>query len=86
MYLRTGTQTRRGRYLAARGRCVQCYADAPIPSADDDGHKRTMSNGASIKQVCYACDVCRVLLCRKCFHHVYDHRSRGMPVETVTLI
>lgn len=83
--LKTGPQTRRGRFIAGRGRCVQCYADAPMPRACDDGRKRTMASGVSIPQVCYACDVCRVLLCRTCFHYRYDHRSRGMPVEYVTL-
>ena len=83
--LKTGPQTRRGRYIASRGRCVQCYADAPTTLTPDTGCKRAMTSGVSIPQVCYACDVCRVLLCRNCFQHRYDHRSRGMSVEYVTL-
>ena len=35
-----------------------------------------MSNGKNISQVAFACDVCRVHLCRHYFNHTYDHRKR----------
>ena len=76
--LRFGAANRRGRYLPERGRCVSCYVSAPIP----DGGGRKID---SVPQVCYACDVCRVLLCRDCFHHGYDHSTRGVPAAYVTL-
>lgn len=81
--LRTGPRTRKGRYLSKRGRCVSCYSLAPIPI--DGGGKFYMGTGESIPQVCYACDVCRVHLCRQCFQDVYDHHTRGVPDEVVTL-
>ena len=77
-HLRFGAANRRGRFLPARGRCVSCYSSAPVT---DDGSK--VMKGVS--QVCYACYVCRVLLCRECFHNVYDHSTRGVPAEYVTL-
>ena len=79
-FLRFGAANRRGRYLPERGRCVSCYASAPL---SDKGSITIKVEG--VAQVCYACDVCRVLLCRDCFHNVYDHSTRGVPVEYVTL-
>ena len=73
----------RGRPVALRGRCVQCYAYAPVPSGG--GRKTTMDDGKCIPKTRFACDVCRVLLCRSCFYNVYDHRQRGVPDDTITL-
>ena len=82
--LRTGPSTRRGRYLSKRGRCVSCVAAAPLPSIG--GRKTHTRDGKYIPTVCYACDVCRVHLCRHCFHNKYDHSARGKPLEKITLM
>ena len=82
--LRSGPSSRRGSYVSLRGRCVECYHRAPVP-ASGSGEKKQLSNGKSIPQTTYACDVCRKLLCRDCFHHVYDHRQRGRKYDTVIL-
>ena len=80
--LRSGPSSRRGTYVSATGRCVQCYATAPIPSK---GRKTHLFNGKTIPRVCYVCNVCRVHLCRHCFSNVYDHARGGKPYQTVTL-
>ena len=79
--LRSGVTVRRGRYISERGRCVNCLAHAPMP---DTGRKSKLSNGKWIPYVTYACDVCRVHLCRACFP-VYHHHKGGKPAESVTL-
>ena len=79
--LRSGTSARRGRYVSARGRCVQCFATAPVPSI---GRKLKLVDGKTIPHVHYACDVCRVHLCRTCFT-LYDHSRGGKPRESLTL-
>ena len=83
--LRSGPQTRRGRYVAKKGRCVSCYALAP-PS-HGGGRKKTMCDGSKISQSTYACDVCRVLLCKRCFYDEtrYDHRTLGHVYDSVVL-
>ena len=81
--LRTGPSVRRGRYLSKRGRCVSCVATAPLPAIG--GRKTHTQEGKYIPTVCYACDVCRVHLCRRCFQE-YDHSSRGKPMEHVILM
>ena len=78
-YLLFGVANRRDRFLSVRGQCVSCYTSAPM---SDGGGRKTKG----VPQVCYACDVCRVLLCRDCFHEKYDHYSRGLPQEHVTLV
>ena len=80
--LQTGPSARRGKPVPLRGRCVSCYAEAPLP---ESGYKIFMSNGKSITQTTLACDVCRVLLCRNCFLHVYDHHKCGQRHDTVIL-
>ena len=65
------------------GRCVECYDRAPVPVGG--GRKKLLANGKCIPQTNYACDVCRVHLCRDCFHHVYDHRKGGRSFDIVTL-
>ena len=80
----SGPSTRRGAYVALRGRCVECYDRAPMP-ASGRGRKEFMSDGKRIPCVFYACDVCRKHLCRDCFHHVYDHHRQGRSFDTVTL-
>ena len=72
----------KGRVVPLRSRCVNCYAAAPAPI--DDVRKTYMSDGSIIPSVTFACDVCRVVLCKTCFWSVYDHRQRGKPVEYVT--
>ena len=79
--LHSGASSRRGAYVALRGRCVECFDRAP-PVV---GHKTLMSDGRYIPCVTYACDVCRKHLCLDCFHRVYDHRKRGRSYDTVTL-
>ena len=73
----------RGRAVPLRGRCVQCFAYAPTPSSG--GRKVKMCDGSYIPTTRFACAVCRVLLCNDCFWNVYDHRKRGVPVDTLTL-
>lgn len=81
--LNIGASSRRGRRVAERGRCSNCYSLAPTPVGG--GRKTKMTNGDSIPNTVYACDVCRVLLCKQCFWHVYDHRKRGNPTDTLHL-
>ena len=85
-YLRTGPQTRRGRYVPLKGRCVSCYALAP-PSTHGSRRKIYMQDGSRIPQTTYACDVCRVLLCKQCFYdsNRYDHRTLGQVSDFVVL-
>ena len=82
--LRKGPSTRRGKPVPKRGRCVSCYARAPVPTTGSK-RKKYMHNGDTIPVVSYACDVCRVVLCNTCFWHVYDHRCRGRPSGVLTL-
>ena len=79
--LRSGPATRRGRAVPRRGRCVSCYALAPVPTTGTTKRKSKMQDGKSIPTVTYACDVCRVMLCSNCFWHVYDHRDGGKPCD-----
>ena len=79
--LRSGVSARRGKYISERGRCVQCVAQAPKPTM---GRKFKLVSGKSIPNVYYACDVCRVHLCRSCFA-LYNHRKGGKPCESVVL-
>ena len=61
----------------------ECFAYAPVPI--EGGRKIKMIDGTCIPQTRFACNVCRVLLCKSCFWNVYDHRKRGVPVDCVTL-
>ena len=81
--LNCGPSARRGKHLAARARCVECYDRAPPPKTDIV-RKKFMSDGKCIPQTTYACDVCRKHLCRDCFHHAYDHGKGGRRFESVT--
>ena len=83
--LRSGPQTRRGRYVAKKGRCVSCYALAP--PAHGGGRKKTMRDGSKIPQSTRACDVCRVLLCKRCFYDETrcDHRTLGRVCDSIVL-
>ena len=74
--LQSGPQSRRGRPVSLRGRCVCCYANAPQPM--DGSRKKLTRDGSCIPQTSFACDVCRVLLCKSCFWNVHDHRQRGV--------
>ena len=56
---------------------VQCVAEA---SKRTKGHKFKFESGKTIPNVYYACDVCRVHLCRSCFA-LYDHRKGGKCVN-----
>ena len=76
-------QSRRGRRVALRSKCVSCYANAPTP--EGGGRKLRTSTGVTIPHATYACDVCRVLLCKDCFWNVYDHRDRGKQCDFVVL-
>ena len=82
----SGPQTRRGRYVPNKGRCVSCYALESTLELGG-GRKVLMCNGSRIPQSTYACDVCRVLLCRKCFYDDtrYDHRTLGNVYDSVVL-
>ena len=80
--LRSGPSSRRGKYVSKTGRCVQCLVSAPV---SETGRKLKLSDGKCIPKVCYACNVCRVHLCRDCFCNVYDHSRGGKPFESVTL-
>ena len=80
--LQTG-HAARGRAVPLRGRCVQCFAYAPVPI--EGGRKLKMTDGTYIPTTRFACNVCRVVLCKSCFWNVYDHRKRGVPVDCVTL-
>ena len=82
--LHKGPSTRRGRYLSKRGRCESCFASAPPPRGG--GKKVLTQSGGYIPLVNYACDVCRVHLCRDCFHNKYDHSTLGKPAESVILM
>ena len=73
-------QSRRGRRVALRS---TCYANSPTPVTG--GRKTKTAAGTSIPRTTYACDVCRVLLCKSCFWNGYDHRSRGKTCDFVTL-
>ena len=83
--LQTGPSTRRGRRVPLRGRCVSCYALAPVPTTTTSKRKTKMQDGRSIPNVTYACDACRVLLCKNCFWNVYDHRNGGKPCDMVVV-
>ena len=76
-------QSRRGRRVALRSTCVNCYANSPTPVTG--GRKTKTATGASIPRTTYACETCRVLLCKHCFWNSYDHRSRGKVCDFVTL-
>ena len=82
--LQTGPSTRRGRHVPLRGRCVSCYALAPVPTTGSR-RKTKMQDGRSIPNVTYACDICRVLLCKNCFWNVYDHRQGGKPCDMIVV-
>ena len=77
------TVLRRRKYVTMRGRCVSCYVMAP--ASEGGGRKLTMTNGKLIPQAAFACDVCRVHLCRDCFFHVYDHHKCGKLYDSVIL-
>jgi len=81
--LQHGPSCRRGRPVPLQSRCVSCYAQAPVPVGG--GGKIRMSDGKYIPNVQLACNVCRVVLCKSCFHNVYDHRQGGKPYDCVTL-
>ena len=84
-YVRTkDLQSRRGRRVALRSHCTHCYANAPTPLTG--GRKTKTSLGVRIPSTTYACDVCRILLCKSCFWNGYDHRSRGKVCDFVTLL
>ena len=82
--LQTGPSTRRGRHVPLRGRCVSCYALAPVPTTGST-RKTKMQDGRSIPNVTYAYDICRVLLCENCFWNVYDHRQGGKPCDMIVV-
>ena len=66
------------RKVPLRGRCVSCYARAPVPLGKSK-RKTKMHNGDSIPCVSFACNKCRVLLCQTCHDNIYDHRCGGVP-------
>ena len=71
------------RKVALRGRCVSCYARAPMSLQTSSKRKTHMRNGDPIPRTSYACNVCRVLLCKTCHDNVYDHRCGGTPHHTL---
>ena len=82
--LQSGPGARRGRSVPLRSRCVCCYAHACVPVGG--GRKMRMQDGSIIPNVTFACNICRVVLCKSCFDHVYDHRTGGKPQDCVTLM
>ena len=82
--LQSGPSTRRGKRVALRGYCVQCFAITNKVNGEVRS-VRKLSNGKNVPYVTYACDVCRVHLCYVCFKHVYDHGKGGKPSEYVIL-
>ena len=53
-------------------------------SKPTSGHKFKFECGKNISNVYYACDVCRVHLCRSCFV-LNDHHKGGKSFEFITL-
>ena len=49
-------------------------------------HSPTHSLTHTQSAATFACDICRVLLCKHCFWNGYDHRSRGKVCDFVTLL
>ena len=86
--LQTDPSTRRGRRVPLRGRRVSCYALDPIPTITVNKRKTKIQYVRSIPNAIYACDVCRVFLCKNCFLECvqqYDHRKGGETCDMIVV-
>ena len=69
-HLSSSNRSNQRSWFRPRGIQIHRYVDSALCDVvwtDDSNYKTKIMNGDSIPNVYYACDVCRVLLCKICF-------------------